>query len=206
MSPSHRVGLTGGMATGKSTVAQALKDAGIRVVDSDRLVANLYLPDGDGTAAVRELFGDAMLTPEGGVDHFRLAQEVFSNTQSRHQLERAIHPLMRRDFEALVEDETGVVVLEATLLVEAGMATDFDLVVSLEADPEIQLQRAIARGLPEPEARARLEAQISSTESRRSGSDRLIWNNGSRTELESNIDSLIVELTAMKNGKPSASK
>jgi dephospho-CoA kinase len=120
------------MATGKSTVALAFEEAGFKVIDSDRLVADLYLPGGDGTTAVRELFGDSMLTAEGGVDHSKLAREVFSISQSRMQLERAVHPLVRRDFEALLEDETGVVVLEATLLIEAGMAAEFDLVVLKE--------------------------------------------------------------------------
>ena len=205
MSPSLKVGLTGGMATGKSTAAQALKDAGFTVIDSDRLVADLYCPGGDGTAAVRELFSDEMLKPEGGVDHSSLAREVFSNTQSRVRLERAIHPLVRRDFEALIADETGIVVLEATLLVEAGMAAEFDFVVSLEANPESQLQRAMARGLSQEAARARLEAQMSSGAIRRSGADRLIWNDGSRKDLQSKIENLILEITAMAAGKPTAS-
>ena len=205
MSPSLKVGLTGGMATGKSTVAQALRDAGFTVIDSDRLVADLYRPGGDGTAAVRELFSDEMLNPEGGVDHSSLAREVFSNTQSRVRLERAIHPLVRRDFEALIADETGIVVLEATLLVEAGMAAEFDFVVSLEANPESQLQRAMARGLSQEAARARLEAQMSSGAIRRSGADRLIWNDGSRKDLQSKIENLILEITAMAAGKPTAS-
>ena len=194
------------MATGKSTVAQALREAGIRVVDSDRLVADLYLPDGDGTSAVRELFGDEMLAPDGSVHHSRLAREVFSNSQSRVQLERVIHPLVRRDFEALIENLTGIVVLEATLLVEGGMAAEFDLVVSLEANPETQIQRAIARGLSAPEARARLEAQSSSREIRRSGADLLIWNDGSREDLQAKIESLIQKLTAMAAAKSSVSQ
>lgn len=201
MSPTLKVGLTGGMATGKSTVAQALREAGSTVIDADRLVADLYLPGGDGTAAVREVFGDEMITPEGGVDHSRLAREVFSNTQSRVRLESAIHPLVRRDFAALIEEERGVVVLEATLLVEAGMAGEFDFVVSLEASPESQVQRAVARGLSEKAARVRLEAQMSSGAIRRSGADLLIWNDGSREELQSKIENLILELKAMTAAK-----
>ena len=206
MSPTLKVGLTGGMATGKSTVAQALREAGSTVIDADRLVADLYLPGGDGTAAVRELFGDEMITPEGGVDHSRLAREVFSNTQSRVRLESAIHPLVRRDFAALIEEERGVVVLEATLLVEAGMAGEFDFVVSLEASPESQVQRAVARGLSEKAARVRLEAQLSSGAIRRSGADLLIWNDGSREELQSKIENLILELKAMTAAKAIGSR
>lgn len=206
MSPTLKVGLTGGMATGKSTVAQALREAGSTVIDADRLVADLYLPGGDGTAAVRELFGDEMITPEGGVDHSRLAREVFSNTQSRVRLESAIHPLVRRDFAVLIEEERGVVVLEATLLVEAGMAGEFDFVVSLEASPESQVQRAVARGLSEKAARVRLEAQMSSGAIRRSGADLLIWNDGSREELQSKIENLILELKAMTAAKAIGSR
>ena len=205
MSPTLKVGLTGGMATGKSTVAQALREAGSTVIDADRLVADLYLPGKDGTGAVQGLFGDKMLTPEGGVDHSRLAREVFSNTQSRVHLERAIHPLVRRDFAALIEEERGIVVLEATLLVEAGMAGEFDFVVSVEANPESQLQRAVARGLSEEAARARLQAQMSSGALRRSGADLLIWNDGSREELQSKIENLILKLSAMTAAKPTTS-
>ena len=92
------VGLTGGIAAGKSTVADLLREAGLTVVDADLVVAELYQPGGAGAAAVRELFGDDYLTPDGGVDHQRLASAVFADPEARRRLEARVHPLVRRWF------------------------------------------------------------------------------------------------------------
>ena len=113
-----RVGLTGGLAGGKSTVAEWLRDAGFEVIDAfDRLVAELYRPGGEGPAAVRDLFGPEMLDADGAVDHHRLAERIFGDAAARARLEAAIHPLVRKLFVAQTANLTGVVVLEATLLI-----------------------------------------------------------------------------------------
>ncbi|TNF73701.1 MAG: dephospho-CoA kinase [Acidobacteria bacterium] len=192
MSP-YRVGLTGGLAAGKSTVAGWLGEAGFRVIDADRLVADLYRPGGDGARAVAELFGAEHLAADGSVDHARLAREVFAEPTARRRLEEAIHPLVRERFSELTGETDGVAVLEATLLVEAGFAPDFDLVVTVEADPELRLQRAIARGLEPEAARRRLAAQ-SEPDTRIEAAHRVLWNNGSLDELESDVEALIAEL------------
>ena len=117
------VGLTGGLASGKSTVAGLLAERGCRVVDADQLVATLYRPGEPGAAAIRERFGEAVLTAEGGVDHPALAARVFHDPQARRQVEETIHPLVRERFRQIAEAASeDVVVLEATLLVEAGYA------------------------------------------------------------------------------------
>jgi dephospho-CoA kinase len=184
------VGLTGGIAAGKSTVAELLRRAGLTVVDADRLVADLYLPGGAGTAVVAELFGDDYLTAEGGVDHARLAPAVFRDSAARGKLEARIHPLVRSEFRRIAESEAGVLALEATLLVEAGYGPDFDLVVTVEAAPEVRLQRAMARGLDEEGARARLTAQ-SEGSARRAAADFEIRNDGDRQELERQVQALL---------------
>ena len=135
------VGLTGGMASGKSTVARWLGEAGFRVVDADQIVGELYRPGGRGAAAVRELFGEDVLTAEGAVDHPRLAERVFGDAEARKRLEGAIHPLVAQRFQEIAAETEGVLVYEATLLVEAGRAGEFDLVVSIESPPEAQLER-----------------------------------------------------------------
>jgi dephospho-CoA kinase len=192
MSP-YRVGLTGGLAAGKSTVAGWLGEAGFRVVDADRLVAELYRPGGEGAVAVTELFGAEFLTADGSVDHLRLAREVFAEPAARRRLEDAIHPLVKQRFDELTRGGDGVAVLEATLLVEAGFVPDFDLVVTVEANPELRLQRAVARGLEPAAARQRLEAQ-SEAALRIAAAHRVLWNNGSLDELRSEVEELVAEL------------
>lgn len=225
----YLVGLTGGLASGKSTVAGWLRDAGLQVVDADQLVADLYRPRAAGAAAVRDLFGASVLNPEGGVDHRALADEVFGDPTARRALEQAIHPLVRRRFEEIAaaagaSAATGapaatlpgqsppqtpsgsaapegrpapaprpVVVLEATLLVEAGYAPGFDLIVTVEAAPEARLRRAVARGLRDDEARARLAAQ-GDGERRRQGAHRVLANDGDLAALRRQVDALLAEI------------
>src|SRR4029079_1836314 len=112
MDRALKVGLTGGLAGGKSTVARWLAEAGFRVIDADRLVAELYAPGAPGTEEVRRLFGEGGLDAAGALDHARVAERVFSAPQARRALEQAIHPLMRQRFEAQAAASKGVVILE----------------------------------------------------------------------------------------------
>jgi dephospho-CoA kinase len=195
----YQVGLTGGIASGKSTVAEQLRQAAFEVVDADRLVAELYRPGGAGVEVARRLFGDAVVTPAGGVDHAALAARVFSDPAARRALEEAIHPLVRRRFEEIAAAALGVVVLEATLLVEAGYGSGFDLIVTVEADPEARLHRAVARGLDEGAARARLAAQGDGVR-RRTGAHRVLHNDGSPEELRRQVEALVAEIRAAAAG------
>jgi dephospho-CoA kinase len=188
-----RVGLTGGLASGKSTVARWLAEAGFTVVDADHLVAGLYEPGEPGARAVGQLFGERLLRADGGVDHERLAEVVFADPGARRQLEAAIHPLVRERFARLAESAGPVVVLEATLLVEAGYAPDFDYVVTVEADPELRLRRAVARGLAADSARARLAAQGDGA-ARRAAANRILGNDGDLLQLRQETDALIAQL------------
>ncbi|MEM8962611.1 MAG: dephospho-CoA kinase [Acidobacteriota bacterium] len=188
-----RVGLTGGLASGKSTVADMFREHGLTVVDADRLVAELYQPGGAGAAAVRELFGDEAMTPEGAVHHPAVAQRVFADQEARHRLEAAIHPLVRRRFAEIVGETEGIVVLEATLLVEAGYGPDFDWVLSVEAPEEVRLARAVERGLDEAGARARLQAQGDGAQ-RRAGVDQQLINDGSLDDLRAKVADVVDEL------------
>jgi dephospho-CoA kinase len=187
------VGLTGGLASGKSTVARWLRDEGFEVVDADRIVADLHQPGGEGTAAVRALFGPEMLDERGGVDHAKVAARVFRDPEARTALESAIHPLVRRRFEEIAANAPGVIVLEAALLVEAGYAPGFDLIVTVEAPCELRLQRAVARGMDEASARARLLAQGDGDE-RREAAHRILDNSGDVEHLRRQTDELIGEL------------
>lgn len=187
------LGLTGGMASGKSTVARWLAAAGFLMVDADRLVAELYAPGGRGASAVGNLFGEQYLNEQGGVDHQRLADLVFNHPEARKELEGAIHPLVGQRFLDIAAQAEGVVVYEATLLVESGNAKNFDLVISIEASFEKQLERAIGRGMVEASARARLKAQGDGAV-RRAGVGRILRNDGTLEELRAKVDKLIGEL------------
>jgi len=193
MNRSLRVGLTGGLASGKSTVAGWMRDAGFLVVDADKLVSELYQPGGEGAAAVRSLLGPEFLNEEGGVIPARVAEKIFAETDSRLALEKAIHPLVRKRFAALADAARGVVVLEATLLVEAGYAPDFDCVITVECDGETRLQRAVARGMNEAAARSRLLAQ-GDGDARRAAAHRHLDNCCDLEYLRHQVDELIEEL------------
>ena len=198
------VGLTGGLASGKSTVARLLEDRGCRVIDADDVVAWLYESGRPGARAVGELFGDDVLDTAGSVDRGRLARVVFADAAARQRLEAAIHPLVRRRFEELAAAGAGegaeIVVLEATLLVEAGFTDAFDLVVAVEAPEAVRRERAVARGLSEEQAQARLDAQ-GTGEARRAAADVTIDNSGDLAALERRVDELAEELRRRAAGK-----
>ena len=188
------VGLTGGLASGKSTVAKLLAEAGCLVVDADRLVAELYASGGEGARAVAAIAGEELLADDGSVDRRLLAARMFQDDPLRAAVEAAVHPLVRRRFRELsAASETPIVVLEATLLVEAGYGPDFDVVVTVEADGDRRLRRAIARGLSEDQARARLAAQGGGA-ARRAAADVVLENDGSLDELRKAVADLVASL------------
>jgi dephospho-CoA kinase len=193
MNRSLRVGLTGGLAGGKSTVAGWMRDAGFLVVDADKLVSELYQPGSEGAAAVRALLGPDFLNEEGSVIPAKVAEKIFADPDTRLALEKAIHPLVRKRFAEIAEAHRGVVVLEATLLVEAGYAPDFDCVITVECDGETRLRRAVARGMNEAAARSRLLAQ-GDGDARRAAAHRHLDNCCDLGYLRHQVDELIEEL------------
>lgn len=193
VAPRLLVGLTGGLAAGKSTVARLLGERGATVVDADRLVADLYRAGEPGATRVRELFGDEVLREDGSVDHTKLSARVFADTEARRRLEAAVHPLVGERFREIADRAGGIVVLEATLLVEAGWANSFDVVVTVEAPLELRLARAVARGLDAAEARRRLEAQ-GSGEARRAAAQRVLHNDGDPEHLREQVDAMLRDL------------
>ena len=197
MDRALKVGLTGGLGSGKSTVAHWLAEAGFQVIDADRLVAELYAPGAPGAQAVERLFGAGALAPSGAVDHGKVAARVFADPEARQSLEHAIHPLVRQRFEEQAAKGEGVVILEATLLVEAGYGPSFDCIVTVEASIQERLSRAVARGMPEADARARLLAQGDGA-ARREAAGRVIDNSCDFEHLRRQVDELIDELRAIE--------
>lgn len=156
------VGLTGGLASGKSTVGAMLERLGAEVFDCDAYVHELYRTGGAGARDVAFLFGDSVLEPDGGVDRGALAGLVIADAAARTRLEGAIHPLVRTGVEAWLSTlgPGAVAVVEAALLVETGSWRSYDLLAVVWCSPEQQLDRAVARGVPGDRARGLLAAQM----------------------------------------------
>ena len=188
-----RVGLTGGIASGKSTVGRLMADSGCTVTDADQLVASLYRPGRPGAEAVQNLFGAEFLASDGSVDKQKLADLVFADADQRRRLEQAVHPLVGMAFAELVQSTSGVVVFEATLLVEGGRSSTFERLVTVEADPELRLRRAVERGLEIDEARARMAAQTDEA-TRSSAADYVIRNEGSLDDLSAATAATVAQL------------
>lgn len=192
-----RVGLTGGIASGKSLAATELARLGAVVIDADVLARQVVEPGTPGLAAVVERFGPEVLDGDR-LDRARLGAIVFADPAARRDLERIVHPAVRARAAELehAAPPDAVVVHVIPLLVETGQQDDFDVVVVVvDADPDIQLARLHARdGLSEEAARARLAAQAS-RQDRRAAADVVLSNEGSVSDLQHQIRSLLAELT-----------
>lgn len=191
-----RVGLTGGVASGKSTVAAHLRELGAVVVDADQLAREVVEPGTPGLARVVEEFGDGVLAADGTLDRAALGAVVFADAEARTRLEQVLHPLIRERGAAL-EAEAGpdaLVVHDIPLLVETGQQDRFDAVVVVDVPVEEQVRRMLAdRGWTEEDARARVAAQAS-REERLAAATVVIDNTGTRDDLRRRVAEVVEEL------------
>jgi dephospho-CoA kinase len=167
-----RVGLTGGIACGKTRVRRRLEERGLRTLDLDEVARHLSAPGGAAHGAIEAAFGPAVLLPDGTLDRKKLGAIVFADAEARARLNAIVHPLVREEearwAASFAGDPETVLVTDAALLVEAGMHLRFDRLVVVHCDPEVQLRRLVARdAIPEEDARARLLAQMPVEEKRR---------------------------------------
>jgi dephospho-CoA kinase len=185
------VGLTGGIGSGKSTVARRLVARGAVLVDSDVLAREVVAPGTEGLAEVVDAFGPDVLDPSGALDRPALAAVVFGDPAARALLNAIIHPRVRERSAELIAaaPADAVVVQDIPLLVESGMAPQFSLVVVVHADVEERVRRLALRGTPEADARSRIAAQASDAD-RRAAADVWLSNDGSQAELEAAVDAL----------------
>jgi dephospho-CoA kinase len=182
------VGLTGGLATGKSTVGRILEARGVPVFDADAAVHELYEPGGAGSAAVTELFGPAVLDDEGGVVRARLSEMVLGNAAARLRLEKAIHPLVRQAVEEWLKSvDRPIAVVEAALLAETGHYSEYDVLMVVWCEQHQQLHRALNRGVPEERIRGLINAQLPMAE-KKDLADVLVDNRGDLEDLSGEID------------------
>ena len=192
-----RIGLTGGIGSGKSTVAALLAERGARVVDADRIAREVLEPGTPGLAAVVAEFGAGVLAADGSLDRPALAGVVFADPAARARLDAVVHPLVRaRAAEAVASAPAdAVVVQDVPLLVETGQAGSYDLVLVVEADEGIRVQRLVERGLTAEDARARIASQATD-EQRRAVADVVLRNDGDRAELAAQVDRFWAERVA----------
>jgi dephospho-CoA kinase len=187
----RRIGLTGGIATGKSTVGQLLAERfGLPLLDADLYARGALAPGTPGARAVLARYGEAVAAGAGdAIDRAALGRVVFADPLERRWLEQLVHPLVRQRFEAELERlaHAPEVVLMIPLLFEAGLESLCSEVWLVTCSPETQLQRLIGRdGLPEHEARARIAAQWPLAR-KQALADRLISNDGDPKDLEQQL-------------------
>jgi dephospho-CoA kinase len=186
------VGLTGGIATGKSTVSAMFRELGAEIIDADRLAREVVAPGEPALAEIARVFGSEVLLPDGGLDRKALGAIVFGDPEKRRALERITHPAIRERFvRRLAELEasgfTGVVLFDAAVLIESGNYRNMDHLVVVLNDEPTQLARLMARdGLGDDEALARVRSQMPVAEKAKLA-DHVIDNSGDRARTAARV-------------------
>jgi dephospho-CoA kinase len=193
------VGLTGGIGSGKSTVARLLDRRGAVVIDADQLAREAIAAGTEEFDLVVAAFGRGVVRPDGELDRAALAAQIFADPGRKAALEAIVHPRVARLFADRVEpyrDTDRIVVYVTPLLVEVGLAPAFDVVVVVTASPHLRVSRvASERGLDPEDVRRRMAAQATDAQ-RAEVADILLDNDGTLRELEAQVDRLWAELTA----------
>jgi len=196
-----RVGLTGGIASGKSTVSELLAGCGAVIVDSDKIAREVVEPGTPGLAAVVEEFGPSVLTESGELDRAKVGEIVFADESARERLNAIVHPLVgarSAELEEAARTAGRLVVNDIPLLVEVGYAPFFDEVIVVDVPEAIQIERAVARGMAEADVRARIAAQAS-REDRLAAATYVIDNTGSLEDLRKRVQEIYDSLARTRS-------
>ena len=183
-----RAGLTGGIASGKSTVARMFAALRCVTIDADQIVTQLYQPGRAGHQALVRTYGESILTPDGTIDRRKLADVALATDEDAKKLNALIHPLVFEEQTRLIAAEEAafgdrVVIVEATLLIESGGKSRFDRIIVVDTDPETQVARAVARGMTREEAERRIARQMP-REERLRYADYVIDSSGTMSDTE----------------------
>ncbi|MBB6121367.1 dephospho-CoA kinase [Nocardiopsis algeriensis] len=195
-----KVGLTGGIGSGKSAVSAELASYGAVVIDADALAREVVEPGTPGLAAVVAEFGEGVLAPDGGLDRPRLGEIVFADEEKLARLNAVVHPLVgERSAELMARaraDGARVVVYDVPLLVENGLQSLYDVVVVVDAPDEARVERVSrGRGMDPEQVRARIRAQAG-REERLAAADLVVDNSGTPEQLRERVARLWEELAA----------
>ncbi len=200
-----RIGLTGGIASGKSTVSRLFAALGVPIIDSDEIAREVVAPGTAGLAAIVARFGAGVLQADGSLDRRRLREIVFADPAARRDLEAITHPAIREAMDRRSADAGGdYQILAIPLLVEGGRARGrVDRVLVVDCDEDLQVRRVMARdGSTEAQARAVLAAQASRAQ-RRAAADDLILNDGDLAALRDQVETLHTQYRATaRQGRP----
>lgn len=197
--------LSGGIASGKSTVAKMIEARGGRVIDADDIAREVVEPGTEGLQEIVEHFGETILHPDGTLHREALGARVFEDEKARQQLNAILHPkILVRSLEHMqkaLADKPRPIFYDAALLVESGSYTNFEGLIIVAAKPDIQRQRVMQRNnLSAEEAQQRIDAQWP-MEKKVAVADHVIWNNGSLEELEESVDKLLKNLQESESSK-----
>ena len=193
-----RVGLTGGIASGKSTVSGIFAELGVPIIDADEVSRRVVQPGSPGLRQVVQRFGDGVLDAHGGLNRAALRERIFADANARRDLEAILHPRIRATMDEMADRASGpYVILAIPLLVESGPADRVDRVLVVDVEEDVQVARVQARdGVPESQARAILGAQAS-REQRLRAADDVISNAGSVAELRQAVEKLHAQYLAL---------
>ena len=197
-----RVGLTGGIASGKSTVSGILAELGAVVIDADKLAREVVERGTPGLEQVVAAFGPEILTPDGDMDRAKVGSIVFNDEAKRKTLEGIVHPLVFQRYAELEASapQDGIVVHDIPLLAESGRAEGFDAVIVVETPAEVQVERMLRdRGWTREDAESRISAQAT-PEQRRAIATYVIENTGSRDALRARVEEVFAQLTGQLTG------
>ncbi|MFI5505788.1 dephospho-CoA kinase [Corynebacterium kutscheri] len=192
-----KIGLTGGIGSGKSTVARMLAEYGYPIIDADLIAREIVAPNTPALSELAKIFGQDILYSDGSLNRSLLAQRAFATEQARLLLNQITHPRIEERTQELFRSyeakNHNVVVWDMPLLVDHGHHKEMDVVLVVDAEDETRVQRLICRGLSEEDARQRIAAQIS-REQRNAAATFILDNNGSLEELETQLLQLIKQL------------
>lgn len=193
-----RVGLTGGIGSGKSTVAKRLAEAGFTVVDADQIARDIMEPGSPVLEQVAQAFGSDVIAQDGSLDRAELARRAFASREQTAKLNSITHPAIReeskRRFAQAEAAGAKVAVYDMPLLVDLGLHEDMDLTVVVDVDAEERVRRlVVSRGLDESDARARIAQQVDDA-TRLAAADVVIDNNGPLENLEPQVRELVEKL------------
>lgn len=186
-----RIGLTGGIGSGKSTVAELFKRRGVPIIDADEIARRLATPGQPAHQVIIDRFGSGILGDGQNIDRRKLGLRVFANAAERKQLEAILHPLVRQTIqESLSRLEADYCILSAPLLIEANLMDMVDRILVVDAEEYLQIQRVMARsGMSEKEIRQILASQLTRSERLRHADDH-ITNDTDLQHLESGVEQL----------------